>query len=73
MDKRCYNNADDIMVHLVLNRKLYILPYIFYNIMADKRVIMKVWKNKARDQKLVTVPKECYIKEGDYVEIKKVK
>ena len=37
-----------------------------------KRVIMKVWKNKLKNQKLVTVPKDCDIIEGDYVEIKKV-
>ena len=39
----------------------------------NKRVIMKVWKNKIRNQKLVTIPKDCNIGEGDYVEIKKVK
>ena len=33
---------------------------------------MKVWKAKKQDQKLVTIPKDCEIKEGDYVEIKKV-
>lgn len=38
----------------------------------QKKVIMKVWKNKARDQKLITIPKDSDIQEGDYVEIKKV-
>ncbi|MBA7557812.1 hypothetical protein ES705_50584 [subsurface metagenome] len=33
------------------------------------KVIMKVWKNRAKNQKLVTVPKDCDIEEGDYVEI----
>lgn len=39
----------------------------------QEKVIMKVWKNKAKNQKLITIPKECSIEEGDYVEIKKVK
>jgi len=38
-----------------------------------KKVIMKVWKNKAKNQKLITIPKDCDIQEGDYVEVKKVK
>ena len=38
-----------------------------------QKIIMKVWKNKLISQKLVTVPKECDIEEGDYVEIIKVK
>jgi hypothetical protein len=37
-----------------------------------KKIVMKVWKNKAINQKLITVPKDCDIKEGDYVEIKKI-
>ena len=41
--------------------------------MKKDKIIMKVWKNKAIDQKLVTIPKDCNIEEGDYVEIKKVK
>jgi len=36
-------------------------------------LIQKVWKNKGNGQKLVTIPKDSKIKEGDYVEIKKVK
>lgn len=47
---------------------------ILYNIMEkDKKVIMKVWKNKAKNQKLITIPKDSEINEGDYVEIRKVK
>jgi len=40
--------------------------------MKKQRIIMKVWKNKIRNQKLITIPKDCDIEEGDYVEIKKV-
>jgi hypothetical protein len=39
----------------------------------EKMIIMKVWKNKSKNQKLVTVPKDCDIKEGDYIYMKKVK
>ena len=35
-------------------------------------VIKKVWVNKGNKQKLVTIPKDCDIVEGDYVKIKKV-
>ena len=46
---------------------------ILRNIMVkQQKIIMKVWKNKAKDQKLITIPKNCSIQEGDYVEIKKV-
>lgn len=38
-----------------------------------KKIIMRVWKNKFNNQKLVTIPKDSKIKEGDYVEIKKLK
>jgi len=41
--------------------------------MGNKKIIMKVWKNKKINQKLITIPKRCEIKEGDYVEIIKVK
>ena len=41
--------------------------------MKSKRVIMKVWKNRIKNQKLITIPKDCDIEEGDYVEVKKVK
>lgn len=34
-----------------------------------KKVIQKVWKNKAANQKLVTIPKDSNIEEGDYVEV----
>jgi len=43
---------------------------ITYNIMA--RLKMKVWVNKGNNQKLITVPKCCDIKDGDYVWIDKV-
>ena len=33
-----------------------------------KKIIQKVWKNKGNNQKLVTIPKDCDIKEGDYVD-----
>ncbi len=35
-------------------------------------IIKRVWKNKGNDQKLVTIPKDSDIKEGDYIQIKKV-
>ena len=40
--------------------------------MKQTRIIMKVWKNKIKNQKLITIPKDCNIDEGDYVEIKKI-
>jgi len=39
----------------------------------QERVIRKVWLHKATGQKIVTIPKDSKIKDGDYVEIKKVK
>lgn len=36
-------------------------------------VIKKVWRNRANNQKLVTIPSTSPIIEGDYVEITKVK
>lgn len=42
-------------------------------IRKNKKIVMKVWKNKFNKQKLVTIPKDCNIQEGDYVEIKKIK
>lgn len=39
----------------------------------DKKIIMRVWKNKGNSQLLITIPKDSGIKEEDYVEIKKVK
>lgn len=39
----------------------------------EKKIIMRVWKNKFNKQKLVTVPKDCEINDGDYVEIKRIK
>jgi len=35
-------------------------------------MIRKVWKNKANKQKLVTIPANSDIEEGDYVKIVKV-
>lgn len=40
--------------------------------MEQKKLIQKVWKNKGNKQKLVTIPKESEIVDGDYVEVKKV-
>ena len=37
------------------------------------KIIRKVWKNKATKQLLITIPLDCNIKDGDYVEVKKVK
>ena len=36
------------------------------------KIIVKVWKNKGNNQKLVTIPKGSEIEEGEYVEIKRV-
>jgi len=41
--------------------------------MVDKKIIGKVWKNKGNGQKLITIPKDCDIEEGDYVKVEKVK
>ena len=38
----------------------------------NKQIIVKVWKNKGANQKLVTIPKNCDIEEGDYIRIEKV-
>ena len=35
-------------------------------------IIKKVWLAKANKVKLVTVPKDCGIEEGDYVELIKI-
>ena len=35
-------------------------------------IIRQVWKNQKNNQKIVTIPNKCEIKEGDYVSIKKV-
>lgn len=37
-----------------------------------KSIIAKVWTNKGNSQKLVTIPKDSHIKEGDNVRIEKV-
>lgn len=38
-----------------------------------EEIICKVWKNKGNEQKLITIPKDCNIEDGDYVYIQKVK
>jgi len=38
----------------------------------NKSIIVKVWVNKGNGQKLVTIPKDSRIKEGDHVKIEKV-
>ena len=37
-----------------------------------KQIIRKVWKNKGSNQLLITIPNISDIKEGDYVEVRKV-
>lgn len=41
--------------------------------MKYDRIIRRVWKNKWSKQLLITIPKDSEIKEGDYVEVKKLK
>ena len=38
-----------------------------------RKNIRQVWMNKASKQLLISIPKDLGIKEGDYVEIKKIK
>lgn len=38
-----------------------------------EQIIRKVWKNKKNNQKLITIPKDSDIEEGDYVQIYKIK
>lgn len=40
--------------------------------MEKDEIIVKVWKNKLNNQKLITIPASSNIEEGDYVLIKKV-
>lgn len=35
----------------------------------QKKIIRRVWKNKGNNQKLVTIPKDSNIEDGDYVEV----
>ncbi len=56
-----------MVLHLV-----YILVLILINIMEKDKIIVKVWKNKLNNQKLITIPASSDIEEGDYVVIKKV-
>lgn len=36
-------------------------------------IIRKVWKNSQTEQKLITIPKDSDIQEGDYVQVIKVR
>lgn len=36
------------------------------------KIIKRVWINKSKNQKLITIPKDVNIKPGDFVEVKKV-
>lgn len=40
--------------------------------MNVKNIVQKVWYKKKSKQKLVTIPKKCNIKPGDYVIIQKL-
>lgn len=37
------------------------------------KIIRRVWRKKKINQLLITIPRDSGIKEGDYVEVKKVK
>jgi len=50
-----------------------IFKYLLIFISVMKKIIMKVWTNNSTKQKLITIPKNCDIVDGDYVEIKKIK
>lgn len=41
--------------------------------MIDSDIVVKVFKNKANGQKLITVPKSSDIIDGDYVKLIKIK
>jgi len=36
-------------------------------------IIRKVWKNNQTQQKLITIPKDSDIEDGDYVQVTKIK
>jgi len=36
-------------------------------------IVAKVWKAKKKNQKMITIPKDCNINEGDYVRVEKVR
>lgn len=38
----------------------------------NKKIIARVYINQSNGQKLITIPKESKINDGDFVEIKKV-
>lgn len=54
---------------LLIKAKVYIVSNSIY--IMDK-IIMKVRKNKTTNQKMITIPKDCDVEEGDYVEIIKL-
>ena len=37
-----------------------------------KKILRQVWKNQGNGQLLITIPLDVGIKDGDYVEVKKV-
>jgi hypothetical protein len=39
----------------------------------EKKIILKVCKQKSNGQKYVTIPKHSEIEPGDYIEVRKVK
>ena len=41
--------------------------------MKQQKIIVKVRENKKNGQKTVTIPKECNIECGDYIEVKKIR
>jgi len=38
----------------------------------QEKIIRKVWVRKATNQKLITIPFDSNINDGDYVEVKKI-
>lgn len=52
--------------------KKYINDFILSHIMKNNIIIRKVWLFRNRNQKMITIPKDSDINEGDYVKIKKV-
>ena len=47
--------------------------FINSTILYYSMIVRKVFKAKKNNQKLITIPKDCDIVEGDYVKIEKVK
>lgn len=46
---------------------------VYSSMINKKKIIQIVWKNKYNGQKMITIPKDCDIQEGEYVEVKRVK